>query len=472
MAIFKKSRTYIDMTVKKVLTCLFLFLAYSASGQMPNTLTASEKVYGLSKFWQEVNYNFIYFNKVDHKKWDSTYSSLIEEVQKTSNDYEYFRLMKKFCAMLKDGHTNIYFPEKIQSQLSKTMFGEYRIFIENIDHKAIITRVNLSKKNILPIGSEIISVNEYPTREYLAKFVSPYISSSTSHILEDISISEMLQGFEGEQYKLKIKKPDGEIFGLTIIHSKCSETELYPDTKESTNLIDFKWYENQIAYIALNSFENKSIDSLFVNKLPELYKAKALIIDLRKNGGGNGDYGLEILKYLIPDTIIYGSKSRTRNHISTYKAWGEMTNPKDTAIHPEYKKAYLNYIGEYYYEFSNTPRSLQTSFKRLLIPTAVLIGHYTASAAEDFLIYADKQPHFIKLGSPTFGSTGQPFHFTLPGGALARICTKQDTYSDGREFVGYGIRPDIEVISTVSDFLNKKDQVLGKAIEYLKQNPK
>lgn len=455
--------------MRQIFACLFLCWAFSALGQMPHTLTASEKVYGLSKFWQEVNYNFIYFNRVDHKKWDSTYLSLIDGVQKTANDYEYYRLLKRFCAMLKDGHTNIYFPENIQTKLSKTMFGEYRIFIENIDHKAIITRVNLSKKDILPIGSEIISVNEYPTKEYIAKFVSPYISSSTSHILEDISTTDMLQGLEGEQYKLKIKTPGGKTFELAVAHSTCAETELYPAIEESTNLIDFKWHKNQIAYIALNSFENESIDSLFVNKLPELYKAKALIIDLRKNGGGNGDYGLEILKYLIPDETVYGPKSRTRNHLATYKAWGEMTNPKDTAIHPEYKKAYLNYIGEYYYEFPNTPRSLETNHKRLIIPTAVLIGHYTASAAEDFLLYADKQPHFIKLGSPTFGSTGQPFHFSLPGGAQARVCTKQDTYPDSREFVGYGIKPDIEITSTVSDYLNWKDPVLDKALEYLKQ---
>ena len=99
----------------------------------------------------------------------------------------------------------------------------------------------------------------------------------------------------------------------------------------------------------------------------------------------------------------------------------------------------------------------------------MLIGHYTAAAAEDVLIYADKQPHFIKIGSPTFGSTGQPFHFYLPGGALARVCTKQDTYPDSREFVGFGIKPDIEIISTLNDYLNRKDPVLDKAIEYLKQ---
>jgi hypothetical protein len=64
----------------------------------------------------------------------------------------------------------------------KTMFGEYRIFIENIDHKAIITKVNPSKKEVLPIGSEIISVNELPTDEYIAQFVSPlYFLFHQSH---------------------------------------------------------------------------------------------------------------------------------------------------------------------------------------------------------------------------------------------------------------------------------------------------
>lgn len=464
-----KNQTIPDIPMKYIFPFLFLIVTLSVFGQMPNTLTASEKIHGLSKFWQEVNYNFVYLNKVDRKKWDSTYVSLIAEVGKTANDYEYYRLLKRFCAMLKDGHTNIYFPQTIQSKLTTTMFGEYRIFIENIDHKAIITRINLSKKDILTIGSEIISVNDYPTREYIEKFASPFISSSTSHILEDISISEMLEGIEGQQYKLRIKKPDGETFELVVVHTKCAETTLYPNMEESKVLLEFKWLENKIAYVALNSFEDESIDSLFVAKLPELYKAKALILDLRKNGGGNGDYGLEILKYLIPNDTVYGSKSRTRNHIATYKAWGEMTNPKDTALHTEYSKAYLNYIGEYYHEFPYTPRKLQTDQKRLIIPTALLIGHFTASAAEDFLIYADKQPHFTKIGSSTFGSTGQPFHFYLPGGGLARVCTKQDTYPDGREFVGYGIKPDIEIIPTLSDYIHRKDPVLEKAIAFLKQ---
>lgn len=40
-----------------------------------------------------------------------------------------------------------------------TMFGEYRLFLKNIDGKAIVTRTNFSKKDEIPVGSEIVEVN-------------------------------------------------------------------------------------------------------------------------------------------------------------------------------------------------------------------------------------------------------------------------------------------------------------------------
>jgi hypothetical protein len=40
------------------------FCATIVTAQVSNKLTAAEKVYGLSKFWQEVNYNFVPLSKV------------------------------------------------------------------------------------------------------------------------------------------------------------------------------------------------------------------------------------------------------------------------------------------------------------------------------------------------------------------------------------------------------------------------
>lgn len=453
---------------------LLLSLAFTSqiNAQVPNSLTAADKIYGLSKFWQEVNYNFIYLDKVDRGKWDSTYKALITAVQKTENDYQYYRELQKFCALLKDGHTNVYFPQNKAFETMNTMFGEYRLFIENIDGKAIIVRTNLSKKNEIPFGSEVIEVNGKTTQQYIADEVAPYISSSTDYVLQDMSISSLLRGLEGETYQVKIKKPGGGLLALSLTHKKTEEQEVYPAFDAQRNLLDFKWLDKQVAYVALNSFGDRKIDSLFIEKLPELYKAKGLIIDLRYNGGGNTNIGTDILKYLTNDTILFGSKSRSRYHVPSYKAWGKFMAPADTVNNTWAKKAMLSFQDKYYYDFDYEPDTVRLSAKRIVVPTVLLLGHNTASAAEDFLIYADKQKHMIKMGENSFGSTGQPYMFNLPGGGSARVCTKQDTYADGREFVGYGIKPDIEVKPSLSDYLQKKDPVTEKALEYLKSRIK
>jgi C-terminal processing protease CtpA/Prc len=455
--------------MKKISVIILVVIAINAFGQLPKTLTQAEKIYGLSKFWEEVNYNFIYLDKFGKEKWDSAYKQFIPIVLNTENDYQYFRELERFCALLKDGHTNIILPDKKEFQKMNTMFGDYRFFIENIDGKAIIVRTNLSKKSEIPIGSEVIEVNNLSTDDYIKKYVAPYIASSTDYIIRDWSISRLLSGFEGEIFNVKIKKPKGEIISLKLTHAKTTEEAAFPAfEEEGGGLLEFKWLDNQIAYVALNSFQDPKIDSLFIQKLPELYKAKGLIIDLRYNGGGSTDIGTNILEYLTNDKVLYGSKSVTRNHIAAYKAWGVGLTAKDTATDKSDKKYFLCANNKYYYDLGFDTDSIKLKAKRIVVPTAILIGHNTGSSAEDFLIYADNQKHMIKIGENSFGSTGMPYSFDLVGGATARICTKKDTYPNGKEFVGYGVKPDIEVIPTVNDYIEKKDPVITKAVEYLK----
>lgn len=456
--------------MKGLLTPLLTISILTATAQIPNTLTNEDKIYGLSKFWQEVNYNFVFLDKIDKVKWDSSYRAMLKTVQLTKNDYEYYRELQKFCALLKDGHTNVFFPESIDSLIYQTNFGDYRIFLKNIDNKAIIVRTNESKRNELPIGTEIIEVNGLPTQEYIDKFVAPYISSSTDYVLRDWAVWKLLEGLKGEKCAIKAKTPDGKIKSLSLIREKTVEQKVYPPF-ENRKLLDFNWYDN-IAYVSLNSFQDPKIETLFIEILPELYKAKGLIIDLRFNGGGSTDIGTSILQYLTNDSILYGAKSISRQHIPTYKAWGQFVQPQDTINDEWAKKSLLYSQDKYYYTFDYSPDTFNVTNKKIVVPTVVLIGHNTASAAEDFLIYADNQKHIIKIGENTFGSTGQPLYFDLPGGGSARVCTKKDTYPDNREFIGYGINPDIEVKPTVMDYLKNKDTTLEKALDYLKTKNK
>lgn len=423
-------------------------------------------MFGLSKIWQEVNYNFVYLEKIDRAKWDSTYREMIKTVQETENDYQYYRELQKFCALLKDSHTFVLLPKNIDSLVYTDMFGSYRIRLKNIADKAIITHINESKKGELPIGSEIVDVNGLSTKEYINQFVAPYISSSTEYVLKDLGVEKLFTGLKGENYKIKIVTPDGKTKTISLIHDITTEKEFYPPVKE-IQLLDFKWYDNQLAYVAINSFKDPEIIELFLEKLPELMKAKGLIIDLRQNQGGNTRNGTGILQYLTNDTILYGSRSLTRNHIPSFKAWGRFANPSDTSAWA--KKSLLMSQDRFYYPFDYYPTTFKSNNQKISIPMVLLIGHKTFSAAEDFLIYADNQKHIIKIGENSHGSTGEPLMFELPGGGFALVCTIKSTFHDGREFVGFGIEPDIEVKPTLNDFIQNNDPVLNRALNYLEQ---
>lgn len=454
--------------MKKTILLLLVLMSFGRvfAQAIPNTLSAAEKIYGLSKFWQEVNYNFIYLDKVDRKMWENAFKEYIVKVQETKNDYEYYHELQKFCALLKDGHTNIYMPQNLQSFQMNTMFGDYRLFLKNVAGKVIVERVNPSKKDEIPVGSEIVEVNGMTTADYMNKHVKPYISSSTDYVLQDYAASNLLRGLENDTYQLKFITPSQTVKNLTITHKKTAEMDVFPAFKEDS-LFVMKWLDNGVAYIALNSFADSKINKQFEDKLPELYKAKGLIIDLRQNGGGNTGVGTGILQYLTNDKELHHSRYRTREHRASFKAWGIYTTPKDTVNNAWNTQCYLYNNDQKYYDFEYKPDAINLKAKRLVVPTAVLIGHNTASAAEDFLISADNQKHFTKIGERSFGSTGQPYLFQMPGGGNARVCTKKDTYPDGREFVGVGIIPDIEVIPTLKDYIDNKDTVLEKAISYL-----
>lgn len=463
-------------SISGLLILLWLFFTvFKSYSQIANTLSPADKVFGLSKFWQEVNYNFAYFNKINRNSWDSTYKALIPQVMATENDYAYYRLLEKFCALLKDGHTEIIIPPIEGVNYMNNTFGDYLLVLRRIDNKVIIKRTWKKDIEKFPLGSEIISVNGLPTEQYIRDSVAPYISASTDHVRADIASSMLLRGFPGSTFSIKIKKPNGEQADYVLTHAKAKDSIFAPNPGEyleekNKGLLEHKTFDNNIAYVALNSFSDNKIDTLFKNLLPSLEKAKGIIIDLRYNGGGDDGIAFNILKHFIQNTVLTGSSSTVRILDPYLKAIGRYVNVADTTGHTDKRDAWLLYNGYAVYGKPGIWRlEIDQSIHKILVPVVILIGKNTASAAEDFLIAADNQKHIITIGEHTNGSTGMPYRFDLPEGGSARICVKRDTYPDGREFVGYGVQPDVRVVTTVKDYLENKDVVLEAALQYLKK---
>jgi carboxyl-terminal processing protease len=429
------------------------------------TLTSEQRLYGLIQFWTEVKYNFAFFDQVPHINWDHVLAEYLPIIEKEQTTEEYYDNLARMCALLKDGHTNIYKPRWIESTIAQPPLQ-----LTNIQNKAIVSNCDQSLKDVIPIGSEIISVDGIPTQQYLSQQIFPLISSSTEHILYDNGIRTLLHGKVGTPVNIEYKTAAGKKMQQSLTRSAINQVT-WVRTAAKSMMFEFKRMPGKIAYVAINTFGNNKVVEEFQNHIDSINSCDRLIIDLRSNGGGSSTNAYDIIEHLTEKPFTT-SKWRTREHRPAFKAWGSfrVDNFRNAA---RSKKQPLNdwdlmtiefYKGNQWY--SEAPTTIRpTTNKKITIPIVVLIGHKTASAAEDFLIALENTKRATTIGSKTFGSTGQPLSFKLPGGGSARICTKRDEYPDGRQFVGFGVKPDIEIEDSVTDLISENDRVLKNAIE-------
>lgn len=189
-----------------------------------------------------------------------------------------------------------------------------------------------------------------------------------------------------------------------------------------------------------------SIVELFRQRIESIGVCSGLIIDIRKNRGGNSNIAMEIVR-ILSDKPFRESKWKSIKHVPALKSWNNQ----------------LNNWEEGEFDIINP-----LDCKKHKVPIVILIGNLTFSAAEDFIIALDSAKVGTFIGEKTAGSSGNSIYINLPGGIYGQVCSMIDLYPDNREFVGYGINPNINVSKTVDDILEIKDSPLDIAIEYIK----
>jgi len=404
-----------------------------------DTLTPEAKIFGLSTFWKEASYNFVFFDKVK-LNWDSLYYSYLPKVLAAKNIYEYSKILDQFAKKLNDGHTSIYTPDFFWRDI-----GRPRMQWDVVDKKRFVSRIDETLLNEIPLGTELLAIDDLSFEDFAAK-------GNSLNGIKGTSLTFSFRAKDGREFKKELPRVAGKD------HSVIS----YPPLKPAKEF-EFKILAKNISYVKISTFENDGIPTQFRKEIPRINTSVALIIDVRENGGGNTNYAIAVAQHLTNKQAMVGSAWKTRIHKAANKAWGSSSVFGDTS---EWTKRNLQFLNgnEWEYHPGDTIE-IGKLVEKVKVPIFILIGEKTFSAAEDFLILLDGSNNIKLIGQRTAGSSGQPLMFELPYGLMARICAKRDTYPDGRDFIGVGIKPDIYVKRTVKDYRNGVDSELKTAID-------
>ena len=233
---------------------------------------------------------------------------------------------------------------------------------------------------------------------------------------QDLSlVVSKIKGDAGTTVDLQIYRPStGEYIDMTV---ERAEIEIQTITHEM--LIE------NIGYIAMTSFDEVTYNQ-FMSAYHDLKNQgmKALIVDIRDNGGGLLNSVTDILDDLLPAGVLTYTEDRDGNR-------------------------------EYY-------RSAASA--SLDVPTVVLVNGYSASASEIFTGVMKEYGAATIIGTKTFGKGIVQVILALNDGSAVKITSSRYFLPSGICIHEEGVEPDIVIDA---DAETEEDEQLNKAIEVL-----
>ncbi len=398
----------------------------------PN-LSEDVKIAGLSTVWAEARFNFAFFDRQPDLDWNQTYVDFLSKVRATPSTEGYYRMLMRFAALLKDGHTNVYPPQAIQNDFYggpglHTRLVENTVVVTGVDDPALLTQG-------WRVGDVLLKIDGEDIRRYAEREITPYQSSSTPQDLRVRTFDYgLLSGRAGSSFHLTVRNGDGKEEERVLTRLTLEDQAKLKKAPRAS----FKMRPDGIAVLTIDEFEDAEGTKVLLANMPLVTSSKGLVIDLRANGGGSTP--VDLLQVLTREPVR-GALMQTRSYIAASRAKGLLPGWTDVPS----------------FEVPADP------YHHVDVPVAVLTSARTFSAAEDFVAAFDAMHRGITVGETTAGSTGQPLFFKLPGGGSARVCTRNDRASDGTVFEGSGLRPTIVVSPTVESIRQGTDIVLDRA---------
>ncbi|MGI6132024.1 MAG: S41 family peptidase [Bacillota bacterium] len=385
--------------------------------------------------WRKIALWYSYFDDkgID---WESVKPRYLDLAAGSRSDREFFACITSLLRELHDGHSYVYeYPKLVPGMGNR---GTPRMRVTETAGRPIVAEVASSSdaedKGVIP-GLEIVSVDGQPAEERIRSLV-PLITASTSWYARSAAVAAILNGDLDQAVHVELRRPDGTVFGVSLAREPF---ERRPEA------ITARVLDEGIGLLRLPSFSAsnlrlKSGDALvraFDDALEQLRATKAIIIDMRGNGGGDDSVAGRCAGRFFTSPVAFPSFQMRM--VTLGVPWfaprmGRSVSPRGP----------WQYTG----------------------PVVLLIDEFVFSSAEHFAAGMHDSGRATTVGHTTAGSSGNPVPLEVSGFRF-QVSRWREYRADGSLIEGHGVPADIAVRPTVADLANGVDRVLAAAIDYL-----
>lgn len=420
-------------------------------------------------FLEEAHYNlYAYTSK---ETLDSIYQSIQSEITQDSFTYlETYSLFQRLASSVNNGHTELPFPGP--------SYGAYAIsggtlfpFEIAFEEGRCLIRKNWSAEQSIPVGTEILGINEKTMDDILAQ-IYPLVSAEREYFklakIELFSFPRFYWLAFGQQdiFKIHLRK-NGEDQQVTVkainliegFETKRSEIFAAP--------MEFR-FDQDIAYLKPGGFGGdeeiyqRFIDSAFI----EIKQANSthLVIDLRNHPGGDDSFGNYLVSYFADRPFDWCGTYKVKP--STYLK-ADIRETRDTT--GAFWKAILSHPnGEpFTYSFDQTtPKPEAKQFKGKVYVLVNRQSHsqstVTAAQIKDYgfgTIVGEETGEYPSLYASIF-------QYQLPETGIPVNISKAHMIRPNGSIKEEGLLPDIQIRDHL---LDEEDEILTKLYEYINQ---
>lgn len=416
------------LTLAFACASLLWYQAFGPVAAENNRATREERLAVFDDVWSTINQRY-YDRNFQGLDWQAQRSNYRDLAANAETNRELYSVLRRMIASLNDSHTRVFAPEE-RFDWWRPRFITIGISVSEVSGAPVVVQVepgSAPHRAGIRIGDVIETVDSQPAVTVIERRLGNSITASTG-ASRMRAFSSVLDGAPGSTVELTWKTRDDKVKKAGF-QRYWQQRELGVRTRMNGG----------VGVVEMDAFTRSVAEALTSSLRKDLRDARALILDFRRNGGGDAEAMIDVASAFLTSGLNMGQ-----------------------------------FTDRFGYSYSIATRTKSPFIAQVIeqttVPVIILSSERTSSAAEIFIATFKSAGRARIIGTETCGCVlAIRQRHTLPDGGILDVSEMDYQTAAADRLEKQGIKPDITAAVERAHLYEKRDRAMEIAVAELKR---